>query len=102
MRVVGVKRRHRSIVARVHGLEHVEGLAATTLADDDAVRAHTQTALDQLANRHRSLAFDVGRTRFELDPVRLLQLELGRVLARDQPLVLRDERRKDVEEGRLA
>src|SRR5439155_56956 len=53
VRVVGVKRRHRSIVARVHGLEHVEGLAATTLADDDAVRAHTQTALDQLANRHR-------------------------------------------------
>ena len=79
-------------MARVHGLEHVQGLTATTLTDDDAIRAHTQTALDQLADRNRTLALDVGRTRFELDPVRLLQLEFGGVLAGDQALVLGNER----------
>ena len=26
----------------VHGLEHVQGLSATDLTDDDAVGAHTQ------------------------------------------------------------
>src|ERR1700730_14635231 len=30
-----------AVVARVHGLEHVQCLATTTLADDDAIGAHT-------------------------------------------------------------
>src|SRR5690242_510350 len=101
-RVVGVKRRHRAIVAGVHGLEHVQRLAATTLTDDDAVGAHTEAALDQLTDGHRALALDVGRTRLELDPVRLLQLQLGGVFAGDEALVLGDERREDVQQRRLA
>src|SRR5438034_5539705 len=95
-RVVGVDGRHRAIVTGVHGLEHVQRLSATTLTDDDPVGAHTQTALDELAYGPRALALDVGRSRLELDPVRLLELQLGRVLTGDKPLVLRDERRQDV------
>ena len=45
MRVVGVERGHRAIVAGVHGLEHVQGLAATALTDDDAVGAHRRQLL---------------------------------------------------------
>src|SRR5450759_5106010 len=102
MWVVCVQGRHRTIVPRVHGLQHVERLTATTLTDDDAVRAHTQTALDQLADRHGALAFDVRRARLELDPVRLLELELRGVLTRDQSLRLGDEGREDVQQRRLA
>ena len=41
-RRIGVHRRHGPGVARVHGLEHVERLGATTLSDDDAVGPHTK------------------------------------------------------------
>ena len=41
-RAVGVDGGDRAVVAGVHGLEHVEGLAGTALADDDAVGAHAQ------------------------------------------------------------
>ena len=41
--------------------------------------------------------FDVRRPRLERDDVRLAELELGGVLDRDDPLVLGDERRQDVE-----
>src|SRR5437868_12490801 len=40
--------------------------------------------LDELADRDRALAFDVGWARLELDPVRLLQLELGGVLRSEE------------------
>ena len=41
-RGVGVQRRDRPVVTRVHGLEHVERGRVADLADDDAVGAHTQ------------------------------------------------------------
>ena len=37
----------RAVVAGVHGLQHVDRLAAAHLAEDDAVGAHTQGVLDQ-------------------------------------------------------
>ena len=39
---VGVDRRQRAVVARVHRLEHVQRLGAADLADDDAVGPHAQ------------------------------------------------------------
>src|SRR5258708_2200917 len=45
-RRVGVDCRERSVVAGIHGLEHVQRFTATALADHDAIRAHTQAALD--------------------------------------------------------
>ena len=50
-RAVGVDRGDRAVVAGVHGLEHVEGLAAAALADHDAVGAHAQGVLDEVADR---------------------------------------------------
>ena len=84
-------------MARVHGLEHVERLGAADLADDDAVGAHTQGVADELADADLALALDVRRARLERDDVLLLELELGRVLDRDDALVVRDERREGVE-----
>ena len=49
-----------------------------------------------------ALAFDVRRPRLELHDVPLLQLQLGRVLDRDDPLGVRDERRQRVEQRRLS
>jgi hypothetical protein len=40
--------------------EHVDGLSAADLAEDDAVRAHTEAVLEQLALGDLTLAFQVG------------------------------------------
>jgi hypothetical protein len=97
-----VDRGDRAVVARVHGLEHVEGLAATNLTDDDAVGSHTQSVSHQVADPHLALAFDVRRTRFEWEHVLLVELELFRVLDGDDALVVRNEAREHVEQRGLA
>ena len=53
-RRVGVDRRQRAVVARVHGLQHVERLGAADLADDDAVGPHAQRVAHELADRRSS------------------------------------------------
>ena len=52
----------RALVAGVHGLEHVERLAAADLADDDPVGSHAQRVAHQVADGDLALALDVGRT----------------------------------------
>jgi len=49
-------------VAGIHGLEHVEGFAATALADDNAIGAHAQGVLQQVANRNLAAPFDARGT----------------------------------------
>ena len=58
---VGVDGGHRALVAGVHGLDHVEGLGAAALADDDPVGPHTQGVLDQVGRRDGAPALDVRR-----------------------------------------
>jgi hypothetical protein len=41
-RSVGVNRRERAVVTRVHSLEHVQRLRSTDLTDDDPLRPHAQ------------------------------------------------------------
>ena len=101
-RRVGVDRRHRAVMAGVHRLQHVEGLGAAHLADDDAVGAHAQRVADELALRDLADAFDVGRARLHLHDVRLLQPQLDGVFDRDDALVAVDVLRHRVQQCRLA
>ena len=71
-------------MAGVHGLQHVERLAAADLADDDPVGAHAQRVAHQVANGHLAPALDVGRPGFQRDDVRLGEPELGGVLDGDR------------------
>ena len=89
-------------MAGVHGLQHVEGLGATNLSDQDAVGAHSEAVAQQLPDGELTLAFDVGRAVLERDYVRVIDLQLGRVLDGDHALVVRDEARDHVERGGLA
>ena len=43
----------------VHRLQHVQGLAAANLADDDPVGTHPKRVAHELANRDLTLALDV-------------------------------------------
>ena len=49
---VRVHGRHRSVVAAVQRLQHVERLGPAHLPDDDPVRAHAQGVAHELADRH--------------------------------------------------
>ena len=80
-------------MAGIHGLEHFERFRSARLADDDAIGPHTQTVPDEIAHGDLTLAFEVRRPRLEADDVRLLQLQLGGVLAGDDALVVLDDSR---------
>ena len=88
-------------MAGVHGLEHVEGLAAAALADDDPVGPHAQRVLHEVADGDLAPALDVGWARLEREHVFLVELELLGILDRDDALVVGDERRQHVERRRL-
>ena len=88
-------------MAGVHGLKHVQGLAAADLADDDPVRPHTQRVADQVANSHLAAPFGVGGAGLQTHHMRLLQRELGGVLNGDNAFALRDRAGQGVEEGGL-
>src|SRR5207248_1087287 len=80
----------------------VAGLDAADVAEEDAVGAHAQAGAHEITNEDVARALGVGRPCLEVDHVRLLELELGRVLDGDDALPVGDERRQNVEVGRLA
>src|SRR5690348_2740258 len=59
-RTVGVNGGQGAVVAGVHGLHHVERFLATALAQDDAIRTHTQGVDKQVPLQNSAFAFNVG------------------------------------------
>src|SRR6266545_4416224 len=64
-RRVGVHGGHGAVVARVHGLQHVERFRPARFTHDDTVRTHTQGVDYKVALRNRSRAFDVHGARLQ-------------------------------------
>ena len=89
-------------MAGIHRLEQVEGFGPSHLADDDPLGAHAQAVAHQIAHGDRAFALQIGRPRFEAHHMRLLQLQLRRVLAGDDALIRRDVAGQAVEQGGLA
>src|SRR5262249_46687789 len=71
-RAIGMDRGHRSFVASVHRLQHVECLFAATFADDDAIRPHTKRVPHEIALANFSPTFSINRSSFHTANVRLL------------------------------
>ena len=88
-------------MARVHGLQHVQGLRPAALTDHDALRPHAQRVDDQSLDADLALAVDVLGPRFQPADVLLVQLQLGRVFDGDDAILGRDEAGKHVQEGRF-
>src|SRR5204862_705057 len=100
-RRVGVDGRQRSVMARVHRLQHVERLFAADLTDDDAIGTHTQGVDDELPLADRAFAFHVRRPRLETGDMFLVQLQLCGVFDRHDALAFADETGQHVEQRRL-
>jgi len=87
-RAVGVDGGHGPVVACVHGLQHVQGFFSTNLANDDAVRTHTQTVYDQLTLSHLPFTFDVWWARLQTDNMFLVELQFRCIFDSDDSLFI--------------
>ena len=59
----------RTFVAGIHCLEHVERLARSDFANDDAIRPHAQRVSDKVTLIDLIFSLDVGGPCFEADDV---------------------------------
>ena len=75
-RRVGVHRAERPGVAGEHRLDQIQRLAATDFADHDPVGPHAERIDEQIANRHLAAAVGPRRLGFEIDRVRLMELQV--------------------------
>ena len=71
-RRVGVDGGKRPVVARVHGLKHVEHFGTANLTNHDPIRSHAERVSDEISLADGSLSLDVGWARLEPDDVILL------------------------------
>jgi hypothetical protein len=101
-RRVGVNRRETTVVARVHGLQHVQGFLAADLSHHNPVRPHTQAIHQELSLSDGAVAFQIGGPCLQPGNVWLFQLKLGGILNRHDALTRRDEAGQGVQQRRLA
>ena len=99
---VSMHRGDRTVMAGVHRLQHVKRFRAAHLAYDDPVRTHAQRIPHQIALRHLPRAFEAGRPGLQADHVRLLELQLCRILDGDNAFAVIDELAQGVQQRRLA
>ena len=85
----------------IHRLQHIERLAASDFADDDAIRAHTESILHKVSDRDRALALYIRRTGLERHDMRLLKAELGGIFDGDDAFIGGNKGRKNIQRGRL-
>ena len=94
--------RERAVMARVHGLQHLQALRTSYLTQNDSVWTHTQGILHQFALCDLSLPFDIGRTSFQTNDMLLTQLQLSCILNGHDSFGIGDKPRQDVQHRRLA
>ena len=86
----------------VHRLQHVQRFAAPHFAHHDAFRPHAQRITHQIANDDLAAAVGQCRRGFHAYHVLLMQLKFGCIFDRANALILRNKRRDNVEQCRLA
>ena len=74
----------------IHGLKHVDCLAASALAHENAVGSHAKGVLDEISNRILASALEVARARLQRNDMRLLEAKLGCILDGNDTLSARN------------
>src|SRR5208283_3603649 len=86
----------------VHCLQEIECFRSSHLAYNDSFGSHAQAISDKVTHGDLSRAFEIGRPRLKPHHMGLLELKLGRVLARDDSFIGFNIVREAVEQSRLA
>ena len=97
-----MSRGQRTIMPRIHRLQHVECLGTATLSNNDPFRSHSQTVPHQVRCGNLTFSFNVGRACFETHNVFLLQLQFGCILDRYDPVLVGYKTGQSVQQGRFS
>jgi hypothetical protein len=92
----------RSVVACIHGLQHIEAFLAAYLAEDDPVGTHAKCIADQFSLVYGTFTLYIWRSSLKPYYIGLLELQFGWVFNCDDALIRGNESRKDVQERRLS
>ena len=83
---------HRSVVPRVHGLQHIERFRPAALANNNAIRPHPECIDDQVANGYLPCALCIARSGLQPHHVSMFKrAQFCGVLDRDDALILRQD-----------
>src|SRR5215468_8968492 len=85
-----------------HRLKHIYHFGAAHLANNNPVWTHAQRVAHQVALGDFSLAFQVGRTRFQAHHMRLLQRKFRRILDSDDAFIGWDKTGQTIKHSGLA
>ena len=104
---VRVNRAEAAEMAGVERLQQVERLGAAHLADEDAIGSVSKRRAQQVGDgdrRQRRFLSErhLRATRLEPQQVRLVEMNLGRLLDDDDAVAVRNVRRQRIEQRRLA
>ncbi len=94
--------RQRTVMTCVHGLQHVECLAAAHLAYDDSFGAHTEAVSNQVPGSNFAFTLYIRWSGLQTNDVRLLQLQLGGIFDRYDPLAIRYVASQNIQYRRLS
>ena len=81
--IVGMAGRQRSVMARVHGLQHIQRFGSAAFPHDDPVGTHTQSIDHQIPNGDPPLPFDVRRPGFQGNQILMGKFKFGGILHSD-------------------
>src|SRR5207249_5214987 len=98
-RAIGMDGSEGTIVASIHGLQHIQRFFSTHLADDDSVGTHPQAVDDELALLDGPGTLDVSGTAFQSNHVTLLELQLRRIFYGHDSFIVGNVSRKHVQHG---
>ncbi len=83
---IGMHGCQRAIMPRIHCLQHIERFAATTLADDDAVRPHAERISHQIANGDGTSALNIRGSGLKPNDMILGESQFGGIFNRDNAI----------------
>ena len=86
-------------MAGIHGLQHIQGFAASDFTYDNAVRAHTEGVLYQVPDGDCPFPFDVGRAGFQCHHMGLLQTKFRCIFDGDDTFIMGNKGRQHVQTG---
>ena len=100
--IIGVQSGHAAIVTGIHSLEHIECFGAAGFADDESIGPHAECISGEVAAGDGALSFDVWRSGFHANNVRLLESEFSGVFDGGDAFVVRDVTGEHIQECSFA
>ena len=88
---IGMHGRQGPIMTGIHGLQHIQALGSSDLAQNNLVRTHAEGILHELTLRDLTFPFDIRRPCLQTNYMVLTQLQFGGVFDRYDAFIVRNK-----------